>query len=75
MAALVSSSSCRSFNRLLSVAYSLGRRNDLHVSRAELVNILEDSLEDLDVTTDTDKEEIDLGEFRAFEVKTVRLHL
>jgi len=45
------------------------------VSKAELVNVLEDRMEDLDVTTDTDREEIDLGEFRAFEVKTVRLYL
>ena len=50
-------------------------RDNLQVSKAELVNVLEDRLEDLDIMTDTDKEEIDLGEFRGFEIKTVKLYL
>ena len=49
-------------------------RNKLQVSKAELVNVLEDSMEELDVMTDEKQEEIEL-EFRAFEVKTVRLSL
>ncbi|ORX40242.1 alpha-mannosidase [Kockovaella imperatae] len=46
----------------------------IQVSKAELVNVLEDSLEDLDVKTDEESEEIDL-EFRSFEIKTVKLTL
>jgi alpha-mannosidase len=46
----------------------------IHVSKAAIVNILEDHLEELDVVTDLDKDVIDLT-FRAFEIKTVMLTL
>lgn len=50
-------------------------RHRLQVAKAEIVNVLEDPMEELDVTTYENKEEIDLGVFRAFEVKTVKLYL
>jgi alpha-mannosidase len=46
----------------------------IHFSKATVVNILEDHLEELDVATDLDRDVIDL-EFRAFEIKTVQLTL
>ena len=46
----------------------------IHISKATIVNILEDHLEELDVVTDLDRDVIDLT-FRAFEIKTVMLTL
>ena len=46
----------------------------VHVSKAAIVNILEDHLEELDVVTDLERDTIDLT-FRAFEIKTVQLTL
>lgn len=46
----------------------------VHVTKAALVNILEDHIEELDVVTDTESDTIDL-KFRAFEIKTVQLTL
>lgn len=46
----------------------------VHISKAAIVNILEDHIEELDVVTDLDKDAIDLI-FRAFEIKTVQLTL
>jgi alpha-mannosidase len=46
----------------------------VHVSKAAIVNILEDHMEELDVVTDLDKDVIDL-QFKAFEIKTVQLTL
>jgi alpha-mannosidase len=54
-------------------SFSLQSRG-IHVSGAAIVNILEEQIEDLDLVTDVDTESIDL-EFRAFEVKTVRVKL
>lgn len=46
----------------------------VHVTKAALVNILEDHIEELDVVTDTENDTIDL-KFKAFEIKTVQLTL
>jgi len=48
--------------------------SSLHVSKASIVNILENHVEELDVVTDLNKDVIDLT-FRAFEIKTVMLTL
>lgn len=46
----------------------------VHVTKAALVNILEDQMEELDVVTDLETDTVDL-KFRAFEIKTVQFTL
>jgi hypothetical protein len=56
---------------------SICRSGSLSVIKAEQVNILEDNLQDLDITDPAPETEASTSrlDFRAFEVKTVRLTL
>ena len=47
-------------------------RRNIQVSKAELVNVLEDAMETVDMVTNLEQEYIDL-EFRGFEIKTLKL--
>lgn len=52
-----------------------GIRRGIKVKKAYLVNILEDELEELEVGSDSEQAEFVKLEFRAFEIKTVKVVL